>query len=245
MGTETTAGPMGLRNKERGVTVVVSNLRVDYRLRQETLTVVDIPAWSVAAGEQVAIHGPSGSGKSTLLHVLSGVIAATQGSVTVCGTDLAPLREAERDRFRARHIGYVFQNLNLLAGYTALENVLMGATFTGGKMHNEEARALLRTVGLAERMHHTPGEMSFGEQQRVAIARALVKRPELVLADEPTGSLDPRNTVQVLHLLRSACEAQGSALILVTHEPVVLEQFERRVSYAELNRAWREVEAAA
>lgn len=228
----------------KNMTIEVQNLRVDYPMRHETLNVIDIPFWSVEAGDQVAIFGPSGSGKSTLLHVLSGIIAATQGSVHICGTDLVPLQEAQRDRFRAQHIGYVFQNLNLLSSYTALENVLMGATFAPGKAKREAAGTLLHTVGLADRMHHTPGQMSFGEQQRVAIARALIKRPEVVLADEPTGSLDPRNTIQVIRLLRSACEAQGSTLIVVTHEQSVIAEFERCVAYAELNLAWRDTEAA-
>src|SRR5579871_6992368 len=129
--------------------VHVQDLRVDYRLNQESLTVIDIPSWSVACGEQVAIFGPSGSGKSTLLHVLSGVIAATKGRVEVCGEDVTAMTEAQRDRFRARHIGYVFQNLNLLSGYTALENVLMGATFADVKADREAAISLLQTVGLA------------------------------------------------------------------------------------------------
>lgn len=226
------------------MTIEIQNLRVDYRLRQERLTVVDIPAWSVAAGEQAAIFGPSGSGKSTLLHVLSGVIAPTHGNVRICGTDLAPLSEAQRDRFRAQHTGYVFQNLNLLSSYTALENVLMGATFIAKKIGRGDAEALLRTVGLEARMHHRPGELSLGEQQRVAIARALIKRPELVLADEPTGSLDPRNTAQIIRLLRSTCEAYNSTLIVVTHEQSVIAEFDQRIAYSELNRAWSDVEAA-
>jgi ABC-type lipoprotein export system ATPase subunit len=223
--------------------VNLEKLRVDYRLGQEHLNIIDIPFWSVESGEHVVLYGPSGSGKSTLLHILAGVIAPTQGTVRVCGSDLTPLTEAQRDRFRAQHIGYVFQNLNLLAGYTALENVLMGATFAPGKTSRSAAASLLRTVGLAHRMRRLPGEMSLGEQQRVAIARALIKRPALVLADEPTGSLDPRNTWQIVRLLRSVCEACSSTLIVVTHEQSVLEAFEQRVAFADLNRAWQETEA--
>jgi ABC-type lipoprotein export system ATPase subunit len=228
--------------KQRSI-VEIANLRVDYRLRRESLTVVDIPCWSVASGEQVVLFGPSGCGKSTLLHVLSGVIAATAGRVQVCGTDLARMNEEQRDRFRACHVGYVLQNFNLLAGYTALENVLMGATFHSGRSDVEEARELLNMVGLAERRDHRPNELSFGEQQRVAIARALIKRPDLVLADEPTGALDPRNTAQVVRLLRSACAARNSTLIVVTHEQGVIAEFEHQVAYGELNRAWQEDEA--
>src|SRR5438552_2524264 len=162
--------------------IEIRDLRVDYRLGPERLNVLSIPAWDVREGEQIAIFGPSGSGKSTLLHVLSGVITASGGDVRVCGQALQALDEAERDQFRARHVGYVFQNLNLLQGYTALENVLLGAAFAPEKADREAARTLLHTVGLPHRSRHTPAQLSFGEQQRVAIARALVKRPALVLA---------------------------------------------------------------
>jgi ABC-type lipoprotein export system ATPase subunit len=227
------------------MTIAIQNLRVDYRGRQGCLNIIDIPCWTVAKGEQIAVFGPSGSGKSTLLHVLSGVITATEGRVEVCGTNLTTLTELQRDRFRARSVGYVFQNLNLLSGYTALENVLMGATFSPERSDRRAAESLLHTVGLADRMHHSPRQMSLGEQQRVAIARALIKRPELVLADEPTGSLDPRNTSQIVRLLRTVCEARQSTLILVTHEQSVLSEFEQRLSYTELNRAWHDIEVEA
>ena len=227
----------------REAVVELAGLRVAYALGRESLTVLDVPHWHVARGEQIAIFGASGSGKSTLLHVLAGVIRPSAGSVRVCGVELTVMDEARRDRFRAEHVGYVFQNLNLLQGYTALENVLLGAVFTGGRTDVEGARALLRAMGLADRMRHKPGQMSLGEQQRVAIARALIKRPALVLADEPTGSLDPRNTAQVVRLLREACAAQGSTLMLVTHEEAVLQEFERTLRFTELNRAWADVEA--
>jgi ABC-type lipoprotein export system ATPase subunit len=223
--------------------VEIENLRVDYRLRRESLTVLEIPCWSVDRGEQVVLFGPSGCGKSTLLHVLSGVIAATAGTVRVCGTDLARRNEEQRDRFRACHVGYVFQNFNLLAGYTALENVLMGSTFHSRRADVAEANELLNMVGLAERRDHRPNELSFGEQQRVAIARALIKQPALVLADEPTGSLDPRNTAQVVRLLRAACALRNSTLVVVTHEQSVIAEFEQQVAYGELNLAWQEDEA--
>jgi putative ABC transport system ATP-binding protein len=224
--------------------IEVSDLSLDYSLGGESLRVVDIPRWSVSIGEQIAIFGPSGSGKSTLLHLLAGVLLPSSGRVCVCGEDISAMSEAQRDRFRARRIGYVFQNFNLLQGYTALDNVLMGMTFCSMKPDRNLAKSLLEQVGIGGRLRHVPSQMSLGEQQRVAIARALAKKPELVLADEPTGSLDPRNKAQVIDLLRSMCAAQGSTLVLVSHEMDIIDQFEHRVRFDEINRACR-VEVAS
>lgn len=218
--------------------IVLRELRVGYAVGDRRLTVLDIPAWELAPGEQAAVFGPSGCGKSTLLHLLSGILPPTSGRLRVCGSDLAALDEAARDAFRARCIGYVFQGHNLLPGFSALENVLLGGSFSGRRPRREEALKLLTEMGLRERAGHLPGELSLGEQQRVAIARALIKRPPLVLADEPTASLDPRRSEQVLRMLRSACREAGSTLLVVTHDPEVLDQFERRIAFVDLNRAW-------
>ena len=217
--------------------IEVTDLHLDYPAGDGVLRVVDIPNWSVEAGEQIAIFGPSGSGKSTLLHLLSGVLAPTSGRVSVCGEEISTLSESQRDLFRARHIGYVFQNFNLLQGYSALENVLMGFAFRSGHAEPKLARSLLDQVGVGARMRHRPSEMSRGEQQRVAIARSLVKCPDVVLADEPTGSLDPRNKAQVVSLLRSMCADRGSTLVLVTHDQDVIARFEKQIPFADLNRA--------
>jgi lipoprotein-releasing system ATP-binding protein len=200
--------------------------------------VLDLPTWEVDAGAQVALAGPSGCGKSTLLHLLSGVLLPTSGTVRVCDSELSCLSEPARDAFRARHVGYVFQSLNLVPGFTARENVLLGAAFSPRKADEAEAEALLAAVGLTGRGGHTSDELSLGEQQRVAIARALIKRPALVLADEPTGSLDADNAREVVRLLRTACEERGSTLILVTHDRAVWEAFGERVEFAALNRAY-------
>ncbi|MEN6520180.1 MAG: ABC transporter ATP-binding protein [Armatimonadota bacterium] len=217
--------------------IEIKDLCLNYSIGDETLKVVDVPYWRVERGEQIAIFGPSGSGKSTLLHMIAGVLLPSSGQVTVCGEVVSQMSEAERDRFRARRIGYVFQNFNLLSGYTALDNVLMGMTFCSVKPDRKLAESLLEQVGIGSRLRHSPSEMSLGEQQRVAIARALAKKPEVILADEPTGSLDPRNKTQVVSLLRSMCEAQGSALVLVSHEPDIIAQFENRVRFSDINRA--------
>lgn len=218
--------------------IEVRELCLNYSTKAETLRVIDIPEWSVEKGEQIAIYGSSGSGKSTLLHLLAGVLIPTNGVVRVCGEEISSMSEAQRDRFRARRIGYVFQNFNLLQGYSAIDNVLMGMTFCSVKADRKVAKALLEKVGIGARLKHTPSEMSLGEQQRVAIARSLAKKPEVVLADEPTGSLDPKNKMQVVDLLRSMCSELGSTLILVSHEENVIDKFENKVRFADINRAY-------
>ena len=217
--------------------VSTRNLVLEYRLGAETLRVLDIPSWDLGDGEQVAISGPSGSGKSTLLNLVAGLALLTSGSLVVCDHDVTRLSEAERDRFRAAHLAYIFQTFNLLQGYTALENVLLGAAFGPVRADRASATALLERVGLGARLRHLPAEMSIGEQQRVAVARALVKRPQLILADEPTGSLDPRHAAEVVALLRDACRERGCALVVVTHETSIAAAFDRRLDFRELNRA--------
>jgi len=218
--------------------VTIKNLDVRYKLGSETLKVLDIPAWSVAAGEQVAVAGPSGCGKSTLLHVLAGILVPQSGTVEVCGARLDQMSEVVRDRHRASHIGYIFQNFNLLLGYSAIENVLLSMAFSGNRSSRTDAESLLRQVGLGHRLKHRPTEMSFGEQQRVAVARALANKPELLLADEPTGSLDPTHTNEIIKMLRDVSRDHGCALVVVTHEQEIIQQFERIVRFMEINRAF-------
>lgn len=203
----------------------------------EKTPVLNIPHFSVNAGEQMALVGPSGSGKTTLLHTIAGIILPDRGRVMVRGTNIAALPEAARDRFRADYIGYVFQTFNLLPGFTALENVLLGMTFASGRGDPERARELLDRVQLSHRLGNTPSKLSVGEQQRVAVARALVNRPRLVLADEPTANVDHRRQEEVMRLIREACQEAGAALIVVTHAPQVWEKFERVEKLEAINLA--------
>lgn len=198
--------------------------------------VLDVPELALAAGEQVALRGASGTGKTTLLHVIAGIVRPDAGSVRVAGEDVARLDEAARDAWRARHVGYVFQTFNLLQGYSALENVLLGMMFGRGA-DAKAAAALLERVGLGNRLSYRPRQLSVGQQQRVAVARALANHPRLVLADEPTGNLDPRHGTEALTLIRDVCREQGAALLLVSHDPAVLSQFDRVDDLAVLNRA--------
>jgi putative ABC transport system ATP-binding protein len=203
----------------------------------QRLAILDVPELALAEGEQVVIRGRSGCGKTTLLYAIAGLTTIESGKIEVQGVDVTRLAEARRDRFRARNIGYVFQTFNLLPAFTALENVLLGMTFTGQRSNAGRAAELLRRVGLAHRTTHKPAALSVGEQQRVAVARALANEPVLLLADEPTANVDPAHQQQIVDLVREECRKENVTLLLVTHAPEVSRQFERVVELEEINRA--------
>jgi ABC-type lipoprotein export system ATPase subunit len=218
--------------------LLLENVRKSYREPNgETLPILDIEGFSLDQGEQVVLRGRSGCGKTTLLNCIAGLTTVDQGRIAINGQDIVPLQEVSRDRFRARHLGFVFQTFNLLPGFTALENVLLGMTFTGQRPDSDRAEKLLRDVGLGHRLAHKPSALSVGEQQRVAVARALSNRPKLLLADEPTANVDPAHQQQVIDLLREACRRENIAMLLVTHSPEVSNQFERVETLEEVNRA--------
>jgi len=192
----------------------------------EEIHALDGVTMSIKAGEFVAVMGPSGSGKSTLLHVLGTLDVPTSGRVLVNGQDLAGLRDV--DQFRARTVGFMFQLHNLLPTLTARENVeipMMG--FQDASSRRRRAEELLMLVGLPDRLNHLPGQLSGGQRQRVAVARALANRPPLVLADEPTGSLDTAAGQELMHLLKELNRSQGVTFVIVTHDPSVARQTQR------------------
>jgi putative ABC transport system ATP-binding protein len=184
---------------------------------------------TVAAGEFTLIVGPSGSGKSTLLSMLSGLLHPDSGRVRALETDLWSLREAGLDNFRLRHCGFIFQGFNLFSSLTALDNVILAVQYQGVRAAEarERAVAALEEVGLAERAHLRPVELSGGEKQRVAIARALVKAPLLVFADEPTSALDGKNGHVVVDLLQRMVREHGTTVLGVTHDPRVIGRADR------------------
>ena len=198
--------------------------------------VVNITAFELQPGEQVLLQGESGSGKSTLLNLIAGIVVADSGEIVLSGENISSLSESARDTHRARSLGYVFQNFNLLNGYSCLENVELGMSFGAGA-DREYALQLLARVGLANRQNYRPDQLSQGQKQRVAIARALANRPKLVLADEPTGNLDPTNAAIALELIQSLCRENGAALLFVSHDPQLLTKFGRVIDLAELNQA--------
>jgi putative ABC transport system ATP-binding protein len=220
--------------------LAISALKKSFRTPEgERRTIVDVPAFSLAAGQQLALRGESGSGKTTFLHLIAGILAADSGSILIDGRDMAALGESGRDRLRASSIGYIFQTFNLLQGYSVLENVMLGMAFGAGS-DRAHATAMLERVGLSHRLDHSPRQLSTGQQQRVAVARALANRPKLVLADEPTGNLDHKNARESLALIRETCRENGAALLLVSHDPGVLAAFEDVQDFATLNRADQE-----
>lgn len=192
--------------------------KVHHRGRVEVMALRDVTC-TLPASAFSFILGPSGSGKSTLLYLLGGLDEPTAGEIRVAGRNLCEMTRVERDRFRRDDVGFVFQNFNLLANLTAVENVLVPYYPSGvTKGQTQTATELLVRLGLESRLDHRPTQLSGGEQQRVAIARALLKRPKLVLADEPTGELDTANSHAILNELRRMCEEFGTTVVVVTHE---------------------------
>lgn len=210
--------------------LVACGVRKVYRSGEAEVAALAGLDLSVDQGEFVAVTGPSGSGKTTLLQCLSGLDDVNAGSVMVAGEDVHELSEPRRSAQRARLMGFVFQSLNLLPVFSAVENVELPLQINRvpAREARERAREALDRVGLSDRIDHRPGELSGGEQQRVAVARALVARPALVWADEPTGSLDTATTEEMIGLLVEL-HAGGTTFVLVTHNPAVAEVAQRRV----------------
>lgn len=186
-------------------------------------------------GELLVLEGPSGSGKTTLLHMISGLLRPDEGQVLFDGIDLCTMTNKERDLWRAYNIGYIFQRLNLLEALTVEENIMLASYWSGIGHDDLQIRVyqLLDMVGLADRAKIFPCCLSLGEQQRVAVVRALLNRPVLLLADEPTASLDIKNSGIVLQLLRELCQQEGISLIISTHDEAIKAQFKRRYNIRE------------
>jgi lipoprotein-releasing system ATP-binding protein len=214
-----------------GVAVDVDGVGRTYHKAGREIRVLRDVSLRMAPGDRVAILGPSGSGKSTFLHLLGLLDRPSAGVVRLDGHDVGALDEHMRDRLRSRTIGFVFQQHHLLPEHDALANVSVPVRLAGGstKVANARAEALLRAVGLGDRLTHRPGELSGGEQQRVAIARALVMTPGLLLADEPTGNLDPDTAGDVFRLLLDLHEQLGSTLVVVTHSRELARHFPRQL----------------
>ena len=201
--------------------------------------VLDIPSWKMDRGDQIFLQGDSGSGKSTLLSLVAGLQVPTSGQVRVLGSKISEMGSRERDRFRAKNVGVVFQQFNLIPYLSVLDNVLLAAQF--GEAHpaslNAKAKELLRRVNLqTELFGRKSSDLSIGQQQRVAIVRALINAPEVLLVDEPTSALDHSNRDAFIELLSEVLEELSCALLFVSHDPALGERFENRLMLSELNR---------
>lgn len=217
-----------------GVPITVRSVSMTYQTRDGALHVFRDFDLDVAAGERVAIMGPSGAGKTTLLALIGGLEAVQSGTITVGPTELGSLRGDELAHYRHQTVGFVFQHFGLLGNLTAEENVELAMTFgsRSARVRRDRARALLDAVGIADRAHHRPAELSGGEAQRVALARALANEPQLLLADEPTGNLDGQTASRVLDLLDQVAADHACTLLTVTHDPNVAARAHRIVQLA-------------
>jgi putative ABC transport system ATP-binding protein len=223
--------------------VELSGVRFAWRPKGPVVLAIDELA--VGRGERLFLKGPSGSGKSTLLNLLGGVTVARRGEVSVLGQPMAGLSGSRRDRFRADHIGYIFQLFNLVPYLTAIDNVLLSLRFSRVRRERAaraglrpEAERLMESLGLAKGLAHRKAtDLSVGQQQRVAAARALIGSPELVIADEPTSALDADARRAFIELLDAECRARGSTLIFVSHDASLEPLFDRSLSLAAINRA--------
>jgi putative ABC transport system ATP-binding protein len=196
----------------------VTNVTQTYKSGNKSLTVLDSINFTIQPGSITAIVGPSGSGKTTLLGLCAGLDRATSGEIELAGTSMRTLSEDERAKLRSEHVGFVFQSFQLIPTLTALENVLIPIEIKGIKNGAQQAKALLERVGLGDRTHHYPTQLSGGEQQRVAIARAFINEPKILFADEPTGNLDNTTGTSIEDLIFSLNKDKGTTLILVTHD---------------------------
>lgn len=231
------------------MTIVPSAIELDqvvYRWPGQKEPCLEIPELTVAVGERVFLYGPSGSGKSTLLGVLGGVNVPQSGRVTVLGQDMKEIGARARDQLRASHIGFLFQQFNLLPWLSAIENVLLPGTFsavrkaraTTERPLRDEAARLLTHLDLAPALWGKPSaELSVGQQQRVAAARALIGRPEILIADEPTSALDAARQLAFVDLLLRECSAAKTSLVFVSHDDRLAVHFDRHLSLSEINRA--------
>ncbi len=200
--------------------------------QEGNLTILHPISINVTAGESLAITGASGSGKSTLLGILAGLDVPSSGEVILNGNNLSVLDEEGRAKVRAGNVGFIFQSFQLLPGLTAHENVMLPLELRGDKLANNKAREFLERVGLGSRLHHYPQQLSGGEQQRVAIARAFASEPQVLFADEPTGNLDSTTGARIIELLFELNRAQGTTLILITHEERLAQLCQRRIELA-------------
>ncbi|SCZ06713.1 ABC transporter ATP-binding protein [Alkaliphilus peptidifermentans] len=220
--------------------ITMKNLEKTYHSNEGVLKVIDIPFFEIKEGSQIALVGPSGSGKTTFLNIISGLVNPTKGEIVVDGVRVDLLKETQKDEFRSRRIGYIFQNFNLVNSLSAMENVMLPMMFSGlinKRQQQERAKELLGKVNLTHRMHHKPSTLSKGEQQRVAIARALANDAKIILADEPTGNIDYHTGMKVFNLLMDLCSKSNITLVMVTHSEEYKNKLPQIIDIRDINSA--------
>ncbi|WP_412972199.1 ABC transporter ATP-binding protein [Glaciecola sp. MF2-115] len=227
-------------NSERELAVDVDSLAFSYVVNKP---IINIKKWRLAKSEHVFMYGPSGCGKSSLLNLLSGILAPQQGNVSILGQDLSRLKNSERDRFRAKHIGVVFQAFNLVPYLSVLDNIKLAMHFADDKQTLSKMESRSKVLSLLEALQLAPqcldelaGELSVGQQQRVAIARALINQPELLIVDEPTSALDASAKDAFMKVLIDTATRSQAALIFVSHDMSLAQHFERVESMADINK---------
>ena len=205
----------------------VENLTKIYGTGETKVKALDHVSFNVEKGEFIAITGASGSGKSTLLHLMGGVEKATEGKVLIGNTDILALNENEQAVFRRRHIGLIYQFYNLIPILTVEENILLPLLLDGKKINTKRLSGIVKMLGLEARREHLPSQLSGGQQQRVAIGRALITRPAIILADEPTGNLDQKNTLEIMQLFRILNQRLEQTILMITHDLDLAKQCDR------------------
>lgn len=209
------------KNEKNSPVIEIKNVKKIYRMGNEVINAVDDVSFEIEKGEFCCLLGTSGSGKSTLLNLMAGIEKASAGQILIKGKNIRKMSEKELAKFRQKYLGFVFQSYNLLNSMTALENVEFPLVFKRipPKKRKAAAKDMLEQVGLSARMNHMPKQMSGGQQQRVGIARAFVAKPEIVFADEPTGNLDTKTTMEVMNLIKRIAQENNQTIVMVTHDP--------------------------
>lgn len=222
-------------NKKISPLIRVKNLRKEYPAGEDTVIALKDVSFEIMPGEICCIFGTSGSGKSTLLNQLAGLESPTSGEVLIGNIPISRLSENDLAIFRQKYLGFIFQSYNLMQTMTALENTALPLIFKGvdKKTREQNAKAILETVGLSNRLNHYPNQMSGGQQQRVGIARAFITKPKIVFADEPTGNLDTKTTVEVMKMIKDFAQKYNQTIILVTHELELAEYATRVITLAD------------
>jgi putative ABC transport system ATP-binding protein len=216
--------------------IILNDVHFSWSKNRSTTPFIHIPHWQIAQGERVFLQGPSGTGKSTVLNLLSGILLADSGKITVLGQDLQQLNNRKRDQFRARHLGVIFQQFNLLPYLSVKDNILLSQTFSNVPQETQRLHELCEQLQLAPSLlEQAASQLSVGQQQRIAVARALYHKPNIIIADEPTSALDSNTRDEFIHLLLTQSQKTNSTVIFVSHDQSIAEHFDRIDNLADIN----------